>query len=122
MNWSSLVITQIASDKDTFHRKNCLTLLSTIHLKAPYIFLQSTHGFLNQSEGLEELLTCVLHEGIMEGWCRVHADNLYIMGQSMEKNCRAMADSARQDNEKQLETISKKELLFLRPTRFTGLD
>ena len=53
--------------------------------KGTYIFLRSTQGFLNQSEGLEELLTCVLHEGIMEGWCRVHADNLYVMGHSMEK-------------------------------------
>ena len=53
--------------------------------KGTYIFLRSTQGFLNQSEGLEELLSCVLHEGIMQGWCRVHADNLYIMGHSMEE-------------------------------------
>ena len=53
--------------------------------KGTYIFLRSCQGFLNQSEGLEEMVSCVLSKFITEGWCRVHADNIYIMGDTMEE-------------------------------------
>ena len=49
-----------------------------------YIFLRSSQGFLNQSEGLENLVRCVLQEGIAEGWVIVHADNIYVTGDEME--------------------------------------
>ena len=29
------------------------------------------------------MLTCVLQDCVADGWCRIHADNLYIMGHSM---------------------------------------
>ena len=53
--------------------------------RGTYIFLRSTQGFLNQSEGLEEMLTCVLQDFIAEGCCRIHADNLYILGHSLQE-------------------------------------
>ena len=53
--------------------------------KGTYIFLRSCQGFLNQSEGLEEMVSCILEKFITEGWCRVHADNIYIMGDTMEE-------------------------------------
>ena len=53
--------------------------------KGTYIFLRSTQGFLNQSEGLEEMLSCVLQDCVAEGWCRIHADNIYVMGHKMEE-------------------------------------
>ena len=49
-----------------------------------YIFLRSSQGFLNQSEGLENLVRCVLQDGIAEGWVIVHADNIYVTGNEME--------------------------------------
>ena len=49
-----------------------------------YIFLRSSQGFLNQSEGLENVVRCVLQEGIAEGWVIVHADNIYVVGDEME--------------------------------------
>ena len=48
--------------------------------RGTYIFLRSSQGFLNQSEGLEQLITSVLQDCIMQGWCRVHADNIYVLG------------------------------------------
>ena len=30
------------------------------------------------------MLSCVLQSCVSEGWCRVHADNLYIMGHTLE--------------------------------------
>ena len=53
--------------------------------KGTYIFLRSTQGFLNQSEGLEEMLSCVLQECVAQGWCRIHADNIYVMAHTMEQ-------------------------------------
>ena len=53
--------------------------------KGTYVFLRSTQGFLNQSEGLEEMLSCVLQDCVSQGWCRVHADNLYILAHTMEE-------------------------------------
>ena len=53
--------------------------------RGTYIFLRSTQGFLNQSEGLEEMLSCVLQDCVSQGWCRVHADNLYILAHTMEE-------------------------------------
>ena len=53
--------------------------------KGTYIFLRSCQGFFNQSEGLEEMVSCVLSKFISEGWCRVHADNIYVMGNSLDE-------------------------------------
>ena len=53
--------------------------------KGTYVFLRSSQGFLNQSEGLEQLVRCVLQDCIAEGWCRVHADNIYILGHTAEQ-------------------------------------
>ena len=69
--------------------------------KGTYIFLRSTQGFLNQSEGLEEMLTCVLQDCVQAGWCRIHADNLYVMGHSMEqtvKNWIQVLDTLQMNN------------------------
>ena len=41
--------------------------------------------FPDLPEGLEEMLSCVLKDCVAQGWCRVHADNLYIMGHTMEQ-------------------------------------
>ena len=49
------------------------------------IFLRSTQGLINQSEGLEELVSVVLQDCIMSGWCTVLADNVYIMGHTQEE-------------------------------------
>jgi len=48
--------------------------------RGTYIFLRSTQGLINQSEGLEEMLSVVLQDCIMSGWCRILADNVYVMG------------------------------------------
>ena len=48
--------------------------------KGTYIFLRSSQGFLNQSEGLETMISCILEEFIAQGWCRIHADNIYVLG------------------------------------------
>ena len=69
--------------------------------RGTFIFLRSTQGFLNQSEGLEEMLSCVLQDGISQGWCRVHADNLYVMGHTVEEtveNWQKVLDSLMQCN------------------------
>ena len=52
--------------------------------RGTYIFLRSSQGFLNQSEGLENMVSCVLQDFIAEGWCRVHADNIYVMGHTQD--------------------------------------
>ena len=52
--------------------------------KGTYIFLRSAQGFLNQSEGLEDLLRCILQEYIALEWCHVHADNLYVLGDTLQ--------------------------------------
>ena len=49
-----------------------------------YIFLRSSQGFLNQSEGLENLVRSVLQDGLVQGWLIVHADNIYVTGNTME--------------------------------------
>ena len=53
--------------------------------RGTYIFLRSTQGLINQSEGLEEMLSVVLQDCIMSGWCRILADNVYIMGNSYKE-------------------------------------
>ena len=50
-----------------------------------YVFLRSCQGFLNQSEELEQLVQTVLKQGVTEGWTRVHADNIYIMGNNIDE-------------------------------------
>ena len=80
--------------------------------KRTYVFLRSTHGFLNQSEGLEEMLTCVLHSCVQAGWCRIHADNLYVMGHSLEqtvKNWQQVLDILKMNN---LKLSPKKTFCF----------
>ena len=46
-----------------------------------YIFLRSSQQFLNQSENL---VRCVLQEGIAEGWVIVHADDIYFVRDEMD--------------------------------------
>ena len=53
--------------------------------RGTYFFLRSTQGLINQSEGLEELVSVVLKDCIMSGWCRVLADNIYVMGNNYEE-------------------------------------
>ena len=53
--------------------------------RGPYIFLRSTQGLINQSEGLEELVSVILQDCVMSGWVIVLADNLYVMGHTMEE-------------------------------------
>ena len=53
--------------------------------KGTYLFKRSSQGFLNQSEGLEQLLQSVLQDCTAEGWCRIHADNLYVLGHNAEE-------------------------------------
>ena len=56
--------------------------------RGPYIFLRSTQGLINQTEGLEQLVSVILQDCIMSGWCQVLADNIYIMGHSMEQTAK----------------------------------
>ena len=53
--------------------------------RGAYIFLRSTQGLINQSEGLEELVSVVLQDCIMSGWCQVLADNVYVLGNTYEE-------------------------------------
>ena len=53
--------------------------------KGTYIFMRSCQGLINQTEGLEELVSVVLHEHIINGECRVHADNIYVMGHTAKE-------------------------------------
>ena len=53
--------------------------------KGTYIFLRSSQGFINQSEDLEGLVSFVLHEYEAAGWCRVHADNIYVGGHNEDE-------------------------------------
>ena len=50
-----------------------------------YVLLRSPQGLINQSEELELLVKVVLKEGIQAGHIRVHADNIYVMGQTQEE-------------------------------------
>ena len=52
--------------------------------RGTYIFLRSTQGLINQSEGLEEMLSVVLQDCIMSGWCTLLADNVYVLGHSYQ--------------------------------------
>ena len=51
----------------------------------PYIFLRSTQGLINQSEELEQLVSFILKDCIMSGWCCVMADNIYVMGHNYDE-------------------------------------
>ena len=53
--------------------------------KGTYIFLRSSQGFINQSEGLEEMVKTILHRGVSLDWVRVHADNIYVLGHTYEE-------------------------------------
>ena len=53
--------------------------------KGPYIFLRSTQGLINQSEGLEQMVSVILSDCIMDGYCMVLADNIYVMGHTMDE-------------------------------------
>ena len=45
-----------------------------------YIFLRSPQGLVNQSEELETMVKVVLLEGVKAGHVKVHADNIYVVG------------------------------------------
>ena len=69
--------------------------------KGTYVFLRSCQGFLNQSEGLEEMVSCILSDFTSAGWCRVHADNIYVLGNTMEEtisNWQRVLDSMLKNN------------------------
>ena len=53
--------------------------------RGSFIFKRSTQGMLNQSEGLEDMVSVILGDCIMSGWCRVQADNLYVMGHTIQE-------------------------------------
>ena len=77
-----------------------------------YIFLRSSQGFLNQSEGLENLVRSVLQDGVAEGWVVVHADNIYVTGDNMEvtvERWRMVLDKLAQNN---LKLSGKKTACF----------
>ena len=50
-----------------------------------YIFLRSPQGLVNQSEELETLVKVVLLDGVKAGHVKVHADNIYIMGDTYKE-------------------------------------
>ena len=47
-----------------------------------YVFLRSPQGLINQSEELETMVKVVLLEEVKAGHTRIHADNIYVMGNS----------------------------------------
>ena len=57
-------------------------------VRGPYIFLRSTQGLINQSEGLDLMVSVILQDCILSGWCRVIADNIYVMGHSYSETVR----------------------------------
>ena len=70
---------------DSFYQRNIkASKLPYMGFHSPfgdnYVLLRSPQGLLNQSEELELLIKVVLKEGIQAGYVRVHADNIYIMG------------------------------------------
>ena len=80
--------------------------------RGTYIFLRSSQGFLNQSEGLENLIRCVLQDGVAEGWVVIHADNIYVVGNSMEETIdrwKVVLDKLMENN---LKLSSKKTACF----------
>ena len=80
--------------------------------RGTYIFLRSTQGFLNQSEGLEEMLTCILQDFVAQGCCRIHADNLYILGHSLQEtveNWKNVLDTLQKNN---IKLSAKKTFCF----------
>ena len=80
--------------------------------RGEYIFLRSSQGFLNQSEGLENLIRCVLQDGVAGGWVVIHADNIYVVGNSMEETIdrwKVVLDKLMENN---LKLSSKKTACF----------
>ena len=53
--------------------------------KGSYIFLRSTQGLINQSEGLEEMVSVILSDCVKAGYCKVLADNIYVLGHTMDE-------------------------------------
>ena len=45
-----------------------------------YVFLRSPQGLINQSEELETMVKVVLLDEVKAGHVRIHADNIYVMG------------------------------------------
>ena len=69
--------------------------------RGAYIFKRSTQGLINQSEELEEVVSVILGDCIMSGWCKVLADNLYVMGHSFQEavnNWKIVLDLLRRSN------------------------
>ena len=69
--------------------------------RGSFIFKRSTQGMLNQSEGLEDMVSVILGDCIMSGWCRVQADNLYVMGHTIQEtvnNWMIVLDLLRRNN------------------------
>ena len=52
--------------------------------KGTYVMLRSPQGLINQSEGLYQLMSGVLGNYMAQGWCVVHHDNLYVLGQDID--------------------------------------
>ena len=80
--------------------------------RGTYLFLRSSQGFLNQSEGLENMIRCVLQDCVAEGWCRIHADNIYILGHTAEETIerwKVALDALQRNN---LKLSPKKTLCF----------
>ena len=50
-----------------------------------YVLLRSPQGLINQSEELEMLVKIVLKEGVQTGYVRIHADNIYVLGQTQSE-------------------------------------
>ena len=50
-----------------------------------YIFLRSPQGLVNQSEELETMVKVVLLDGVKSGHVKVHADNIYILGNTYKE-------------------------------------
>ena len=84
----------ITSDlKDSFWQRHIKThKLQYMAFHSPFkgtdFFRRLSQGMLNQSEGLEYMLSCILADIIARGCVRVHTDNLYVMGHTMTEATR----------------------------------
>ena len=70
--------------------------------RGTYLFLRSTQGLINQSEGLEEMLSVVLQDGIMSGWYHVRVvqglgGQPVRDGPLLSRDSQRLADSLRAD-------------------------
>ena len=75
-----IITTDLASSFLQRHIKPHMLPYMAFHspFKGTYIFKRSSMGVINQTKGIENMMTCILSQFIEEGWCKVHVENIYV--------------------------------------------